>query len=289
EYTFLHCHSPIGGVIGRIAGKMTGTKVIYTAHGFHFYKGAPLKNWLIYYPIEKVCAYLTDVLITINREDYARAKSGLKAKKVVFIPGVGVDLKKYANTAEPETDLRKVLEIPDHMLWVLSVGEIIERKNHETLIRAVAGTEDVYLTIAGQGPLLSQLSDLTKELGVSDRVSFLGFRTDVPALCRNADVFALPSFQEGLSKALMESMACEKPVICSRIRGNTDLVEEGRGGFLFNPRSVEDTAQALRKIQSADLKAMGAHNREKIRQYDLDVVMERMRVIYEEISDGVKA
>ncbi|MCD8379725.1 MAG: glycosyltransferase family 4 protein [Lachnospiraceae bacterium] len=288
EYAFLHCHSPIGGVIGRIAGKLTGTKVIYTAHGFHFYNGAPVKNWLIYYPIEKCLAHWTGILITINQEDYTRAKAQLKARKVVYVPGVGVDLTKYGSDTAERADLRKALEIPDNMLWVLSVGELIDRKNHEILIRAVACTQDIYLTIAGQGPLLDGLMRLSEKLGVSDRVRFLGFRTDVAKLCENADVFAIPSFQEGLSKALMEGMSCAKPVICSRIRGNTDLIEEGRGGFLFDPKSTEDAANALRQIRNADLKSMGAYNREKIRQYDLNVVMVQMTKIYDEISIGAE-
>lgn len=289
RYEFLHCHSPIGGVIGRAAGKLTGTKVIYTAHGFHFFKGAPLQNWLLYYPIEKLCSYWTDILITINQEDYALAKARMKAKKVVYVPGVGVDLSEFGNCETKREEVRKSLGIPQDMLWVLSVGELIKRKNHETLIRAVAKTEGVYLTIAGQGPMTEYLQDLTFELGISDRVKLLGYRTDVPSLGAAADVFALPSFQEGLSLALMEGMSGANPVICSRIRGNTDLIDEGRGGFLFDPHSVESAAQALQKMKNADLKAMGAYNREKIKQFDLDTVMERVKMVYQEISCGDEA
>lgn len=289
RYEFLHCHSPIGGVVGRTAGKLTGTKVIYTAHGFHFFKGAPLQNWLIYYPVEKLCSYWTDILITINQEDYAFAKAKMKAKKVVYVPGVGVDLSQFGHSDVNREDLRKELDIPENMLWVFSVGELIKRKNHETLIRAVAATEGVYLTIAGQGPLTEYLRNLTLELGVSDRVKLLGYRTDVPSLGACADVFALPSFQEGLSLALMEGMSGANPVICSRIRGNTDLIDEGKGGFLFDPHSVESAAEALQKIKSADLAAMGAYNMQKIRQFDLETVMERVKSVYEEISHGDKA
>ncbi len=284
DYVFLHCHSPIGGVVGRVAGKLTGTKVIYTAHGFHFYKGAPAQNWLIYYPIEKLCSYCTDVLITINREDYKIAQKRLNAKKVEYLPGVGVDLVKFDKRTADREIVREKLGIPEGMIWILAVGELIERKNHETLIRAVSEIKGVYLTIAGQGPLQEYLLSLIDVLGVSDRIRLLGFRTDVSELCAGADIFALPSFQEGLSVALMEAMSSAKPVICSLIRGNTDLIDPGKGGFLFDPKSVESVVSSVKMAMNADFEVMGAYNRRKIRQFDLQVVLEQEREIYSEIS-----
>ncbi|MCD8069026.1 MAG: glycosyltransferase family 4 protein [Lachnospiraceae bacterium] len=284
DYAFLHCHSPIGGVVGRIAGKLIGTRVIYTAHGFHFYKGAPVRNWLIYYPIEKLCSYCTDVLITINQEDYKIARERMKAKRVEYLPGVGVNLARFDREAADRDAVRKKLGIPEGMTWVLSVGELIERKNQEAFIRAVARTKGICLTIAGQGPLREHLLGLIDELGVTDRVRLLGFRTDISELCAGADIFALPSFQEGLSMALMEAMSSAKPVVCSQIRGNTDLIDQGRGGFFFDPDSVESMAASLNKIMNADLEAMGAYNRLKIRQFDLRTVLEREREIYSDIS-----
>lgn len=286
RYSFIHCHSPIGGVVGRLAGKITKTKVIYTAHGFHFYKGALIKNWLIYYPVEKVCSYFTDVLICINREDYELAKRKMKAKKIEYVPGIGVDLKKFG-VRNLNNRKRTELDIPEDKLWVLSVGELIPRKNHEKLIRAIASFEDVFLTIAGKGDLFEDYQKLINELNIHERVKLLGFRTDISELCESADVFAFPSLQEGLPVALMEAMACRKPVICSNIRGNTDLVENNKGGYLFDPNSVEEIENALKKIKSSDLSEMGSINSSVIKGFDLVTVMKNSKDIYYQILRGV--
>lgn len=281
HYKFLHCHSPIGGVVGRLAGKLKKTKVIYTAHGFHFYKGAPIKNWLIYYPAEKICSYITDVLICINKEDYALAEKRMKAKKIVYIPGVGIDLSKFRNETINKWDKRSEFRIPADKLWILGVGELSKRKNHEILIRAVAKVEDVYLTIAGKGELQDELSSLIQELRIESRVSLIGFRKDVSELCEAADVFAFPSYQEGLPVALMEAMASGKPVICSNIRGNTDLIDEGKGGLYFEPDNLEQIVEDIKKIKLSDRCELGVYNKQKIKSFDLIEVMKQCKKIYE--------
>lgn len=286
HYKFLHCHSPIGGVIGRLAGKLKKTKVIYTAHGFHFYKGAPAANWLIYYSVEKICSYMTDVLICINKEDYALAKKRMKAKKIVYIPGVGIDLSKFGNGALDKRSKRSELGVPSDKLWILAVGELSKRKNHELLIKAVEKVEDVYLTIAGKGELEDELLSLIQELGIESRVSLIGFRKDVSELCEAADVFAFPSYQEGLPVALMEAMASSKPVICSNIRGNTDLIDEGKGGFYFEPDNLEQIVEAIKKLERSDLCELGIYNKQKIQRFDLTDVMTLSEKIYE-ITGGV--
>lgn len=283
HYTFIHCHSPIGGVMGRIAGKITKTKLVYTAHGFHFYKGAPIKNWLLYYPVEKLCSYFTDVLICINKEDYELAKKKMKAKKIEYVPGIGIDLKKFEAGTETNNK-RAELSIPDKKIWVLSVGELIPRKNHETLIRAVADFEDVFLTIAGKGDLFDYYQQIIKELKVEDRVKLLGFRTDISELCKSADIFAFPSLQEGLPLALMEAMACGKPVLCSNIGCNTELIEGEKGGYLFDPNSIDDIEKALSKIKLRNLVDMGTINASVIRKSDLSEVMKDSRKQHSEIS-----
>lgn len=281
KYAFVHCHSPIGGVVGRIAGKLTKTKVIYTAHGFHFYKGAPKKNWIIYYPVEKICSHMTDVLITINKADYSLAQKKMKAKKVVYIPGVGIDLEKFNGQLEHSNVKRKEFGIPDNSIWMLAVGELISRKNHESLIRAVGQVENVYLTIAGKGELQQYLSNLICELGVTDRVKLIGFRTDVSELCKSCDFFAFPSFQEGLPVALMEAMASGKPVICSRVRGNTDLIDEGKGGFLFEPTSEIEIISSIERIKQVNLSDVGRYNQQKILSFSLTEVMIKCKEIYQ--------
>lgn len=280
EYDIVHCHTPVAAMCTRLAcrkARKQGTKVFYTAHGFHFYKGAPLKNWLLYYPVEKLCAHFTDVLITINQEDYALAKKKLKAKQIEYVPGVGIDLKKFSGVAVDKTAKRQELGIPEDATLLLSVGELNENKNHETVIRAIAGM-DVYYIIAGKGGRQGHLEQIIEELGLTSRVKFLGFRKDVGELCGAADIFVFPSFREGLPVAVMEAMASDMPVVCSRIRGNTDLIDEN-GGVLFDPHSVEDCRAAIQKAVAADKKQAGAYNLEKVNAFSSVSVNKQMTQI----------
>ncbi|NLK64046.1 MAG: glycosyltransferase family 4 protein [Tissierellia bacterium] len=149
----VHCHTPNAAVITRLVCKgmrKYGINVFYTAHGFHFYKGAPLINWILYYPVEWICAHWTDVLITINNEDFALAKKKMKSKKIVYIPGVGINLNKYNRVIVDRKKKRAEIGIPENARLLISVGELNQNKNHETVIRAIAGM-DVYYIIAGQG------------------------------------------------------------------------------------------------------------------------------------------
>ena len=285
HYDIVHCHTPNAAVITRLVCKgirKNGTKVIYTAHGFHFYKGAPRKNWLVYYPVEWLCAHWTDVLITINKEDYALARKKMKARKIVYVPGVGIDLSKFSYglyTKEQLVDIRKELGIPNKKIWLLSVGELNDNKNHELVLRAIADIKDVYYTVAGRGAKLEELTALSTKLGITDRVKFLGYRSDVSLLCEAADIFVMPSFREGLSVALMEAMASGMPCCVSRIRGNTDLIDE-KGGTLFDPHSVDECREAIRKLLVSDKKKCGGYNRHKIKRFDSNVVENAVSKVY---------
>lgn len=281
EYDIVHCHTPIAAMCTRLACKKArkkGTKVFYTAHGFHFYKGASRKNWLMYYPVEKLCAHFTDLLITINKEDYALAQSKLKAKKVVYVPGVGIDLEKFKPYLVSGQEKRKELGIPQDASLLLSVGELNSNKNHETVIRAIKDL-DVYYIIAGRGGLDKQLQFLIEELGVQERVKLLGVRTDVVELYSASDIYIFPSYREGLSASLMEAMACGLPCVVSKIRGNTDLIDEN-GGVLFNPYSVEECKSAIETVFNADINSMSQYNLEKIKSFALDKVINQMNELY---------
>lgn len=281
RYDIVHCHTPIAAMCTRLAcrkARKSGTKVFYTAHGFHFYKGAPLKNWVLYYPVEKVCAHLTDVLITINKEDYARAQKKMRAKRVEYVPGVGIDLDKFAHVAIGKAEKRKELDVPEEAILLLSVGELNENKNHETVIRAIADLE-VYYIIAGKGELQEHLQSVIDELGMTDRVKLLGFRTDVAELYRAADVYVLPSIREGLNVSVMEAMASGLPVACSRIRGNTDLISKD-GGALFDPYDVATCKNSLSRIMSYDVVSVGKYNVEKIKYFCIENVNNMMMQIY---------
>lgn len=229
HYDIVHCHTPIAGAITRLACRKfrkDGLKVIYTAHGFHFYKGAPLKNWLIYYPIEKFCSRFTDVLITINQEDYERAKKKMKAKRIEYVPGVGIDVDKFANTVVERAEKRKELGIPENAFLILSVGELNTNKNHAEVILSIAerNEKNIHYMIAGEGPLKSYLKHLAEEHDMGERLHLLGYRTDVNELYKISDLYVLPSLREGLNVSLMEARASNLRCECKKIRGNTDIL-----------------------------------------------------------------
>lgn len=282
HYNLIHCHSPIGGAITRIAAKSerkNGCKVIYTAHGFHFYKGAPLKNWLIFYPVEKSLSKYTDILITINKEDYERATKKFKAKQTVYVPGIGVDTEKF-NSARNGDKIRKEFGLKDTDLIFLSVGELNDNKNHEVVIRALSKIEEKpYYIIVGKGDKKDYLQSLVNELGLQDKVIFAGFRQDVADFYDAADVFIFPSFREGLSVALMEAMASGLPVVCGKIRGNTDLID-AEGGFFFDPHDINSVVESIKNELNVDRNVQKNYNMKKIQQFSLDNVNEHMISIY---------
>ena len=284
-YTLMHCHSPIGSVVARVAAiseRKKGMKVIYTAHGFHFYKGAPKKNWLIFYPIERICSSFTDVLITINKEDYAFAKKHMKANQVEYVPGVGIDTKKFIipnfNVAEKKAELG----LKDTDIMILSVGELNQNKNHEVVVRAISKLKNpnVYYFIAGKGDKEQYLDELAKELDVNLRL--LGYRTDIIELLNTADIFAFPSFREGLSVALMGAMAAGLPCVVSRIRGNVDLIEDGINGYLCDPNDEVSFCESLKAlVEGEKYKNFDKYNCQTIMNFDVHKIMKMMMKIYE--------
>lgn len=284
KYEFIHCHSPIGGVCGRLAAKVTNTKVIYTAHGFHFYKGSPKLNWIIYYPIEKVLSHITDVLITINKEDYELAKKSMKAKRVEYVPGVGVDTNKFDEVIIDKNKKRKELGLSKDNIVLLSVGELNKNKNHEVIIRALAklNNPNIHYIIAGRGNLESYLDELSKELNIEKQVHLLGFRTNISELYSISDIFCFPSYREGLSVALMEAMASGLPVICSKIRGNIDLIIDKKGGYLCNSNMVQEYEKSISElINNIDKrKKISEYNLNFIKSYNEAIVNTNMDKIY---------
>ena len=285
EYALIHCHSPIGGMICRLANRCSNryrnSKVIYTAHGFHFFKGAPKRNWLLFYPVELACAYFTDILITINQEDYALAQKKFKHTKVVYVPGVGVDTKKFRSNLPKKNNLRQSLEIDNNDILLVSVGELSTRKNHEVVIRALAQIENNSLkyVICGLGSLQDYLEKLVSDLQIESQVFFLGYRSDIADILNISNIYVFPSLQEGLPVALMEAMACGKAVACSSIRGNTDLIDE-KGGALFDPENSDSCMRAIKDLLNRDLTEMGKYNRKKVEGFSREKVEDCMRKIY---------
>jgi len=291
DYEIIHCHTPVGGVLTRLASRKArkkGTKVIYTAHGFHFFKGAPIINWMLFYPVEKLCARFTDVIITINQEDYKMAQK-FKANEVVYVPGVGIDTKKFSGLNVDRNEKRKELGILDNQIAMLSVGELSKRKNHKLVIEALAKLNNpniVYL-ICGQGDLDKYLKDKARDLNVN--VKFLGFRKDVSEISMAVDMFVFPSLQEGLPVALMEAMVAGLPVVCSKIRGNTDLIEDGKGGYLVRTDDIEGFNKYIEKIinNTKIRERMSNFNIEAVKKYDKNSVEEKMLIIYKYCAIGM--
>lgn len=254
---YIHCNTPVGGVLGRLAGeKCKVKKIVYEAHGFHFYEGAPKKNWMIYYPVEKWLAKKTDAIITINNEDFERAKT-FKLKnngQVYYVPGVGMDLSQY-NVPDTVREIkRNELNLKDTDFALISMGDLIDRKNYKIAIEVVAKLNNphVHYFICGKGPEEVNLKKLAENLGVDKQVHFLGFRNDIKELLKASDTFLFTSKQEGLARSLMEAMASKIPCVVSKIRGNTELIGNNENGFLCS--GLDDYVNAIIKImQSPDL------------------------------------
>lgn len=284
QYDIVHCHTPIAAMCTRLAcrkARKRGVRVLYTAHGFHFYKGAPKKNWLLYYPVEKLCARYTDTLITINHEDYAFAEKKLKAREVTYVPGVGLDVKRFAQTTVDKSAKRREIGIPENAFMLLSVGELNANKNHSVVIRALAQINDnnIHYAVAGKGDKKDDLIRLAEELGVGNQVHLLGYRTDVAELYHASDIFVFPSFREGLSVSVMESLSCGLPVICSQIRGNVDLVQDGETGYWADPFNPQSFAEAIKKLEEGS--DMSDRCRFASQKYEQDIINQKMMEIYD--------
>lgn len=289
NYDIVHCHTPIAAACTRLACKglrKSGVKVIYTAHGFHFYTGAPLKNWLLYYPVEWLCAHWTDVLITINKEDYERAKKHMHARRVVYVPGVGIDTKRFMDATVDRATMRREIGVPEDAVLLMSVGELIARKNHEVAMKALAKIADknIHYAIVGIGPLRDELQTLAESLGVGEQVHFLGYRRDIPELYKAADICVFPSHQEGLPVAVMEAMACGLPIIASDIRGSHELLSSSGNVLITKCDDAGAFAEAIKRLSAdATLCAeMGVANLEKSAAYDVEIINVRMKEIYNE-------
>lgn len=285
NYDIVHTHTPIASAITRVVCKnIPKIKVIYTAHGFHFFDGAPLLNWLIYYPIEKYLSKYTDIIITINKEDYNRAKESLKAKRVEYIPGVGIDVEKYRKLSIDRTQKREEINVPVDAIVLLSVGELNRNKNHKAVIQALRKLKNnqIHYVICGEGILKDKLKELCLKNGISERVHFLGHREDVVELYQAADVFVIPSIREGLPVSLMEAMASGLPVVCSNVRGNVDLITNNESGYLFNPNCYMEITETVSKIlkNHDKMKRMGQQNYELSQKYDLHNISPLISHIY---------
>ncbi len=290
QYDLIHCNTPVGGMITRLAAKKArkkGTKVVYTAHGFHFFKGAPWINWALFYPVEWFLSRFTDLIITINQEDYGYAQH-LMAKQVAMVNGVGIDVDRFDQITD-RAQTRGKLGLSIDAPVVITVGEHTKRKNHQVILQAVAKLYGVHVLFCGVGEKEEELKALSKQLGMEERAHFLGFCDQVPALLQASDVFVFPSLQEGLPVAQMEAMAAGLPCVVSNVRGNADLISNGQGGYLCAPDDVSAFAEAIAMLLDNEaLRAdMGARNRAWIGEYSLTAVLEQMSALYRKLLGEV--
>ncbi len=296
DFQLVHCHMPIGGVFGRMAAHKTGTgPVIYTAHGFQFARGGPTRDWLLFYPVEKFLSRYTDILITINHEDYELASRKYHMKQALYLDGVGIDINKFVDGADIRDQLCRENGISAEGYLLLSVGELSKRKNHEVVIRGIAQLKrkyikekriwDIHYFICGIGSLEQYLHELCKNLEVEDCVHFLGWREDIADICASADAFVFPSKREGLPVALMEAMAAGLPVIAAKARGNTELVKDNDNGLLCHENLPEEYAVAIERIQEMDPGAMALRSREILKPYQKELVQAKMIELYQNVLE----
>lgn len=296
----IHCHNPNGGVLGRLAAAFSKRKpfVIYTAHGFHFFKGAPVKNWLFYYPVEKMLAKLSDIIITINHEDYNRAKR-FRYKKhgsAELIPGVGVDLglfepiEAHNENREKSAVIREQWGIPRDAFHIVSAGELNENKNHIVVIKALAQLQNknIYYSICGEGDRHDALDEEIQRNGLSDRVVLRGYRNDMPEIMKTADLSVFPSIREGMGMAALEAMASGIPLIVADNRGTREYITDHENGLVCQADSVREFAQAIQFMyENSQKRELFAKNAlQSVQQFSLQQSEKRMRQIYARLPEN---
>lgn len=302
-FDLVHCHTPVGGVEARKAvDKLAANgkkrpKVIYTAHGFHFYKGAPVGNWLTFYNVEKKYAKSTDVIVTINHEDYILASEKFKPRlNVRYCPGVGIDTEEIAKLSgnADRAAIRKGLGVPDSAYLIMSIGELNDNKNHEAVIKALHlyNDKNIYYVIYGEGPKRKALETMIKSFGMEENVKLAGFSEDAVKNLAAADLFILPSKREGLCVSLLEAMAMGLPCLTSEIRGNVDLMQpvkltrEDNFVPLFKPNDPAEISEKIKFLREnkAVSEKLADLNKGRAKDFDQKKVTARMSEIYDSVE-----
>ena len=291
KYDLIHCHTAMGSVTARFAARtlrQSGLKVLYTAHGFHFYKGSPKKYWMLYYPMEKFLSRFTDGIVTINREDYQLLiDKKFKSPYKFQINGIGVKSTRFVPVSVQEkSDLRLKLGYNSEQFILIYVAEFIHRKNHQFILDSITDLAseipNLKVLFAGRGQLLEQMKGYAHEQGLAPYVDFLGFRTDIENVIQIADVGISASRQEGLGLNLIEEMFCGLPIVATVDRGHKEIVEDGKNGFFFNQNSKEEFINSILKLHSnTKLRLQMGENALKFaNKFTLKSSLEQMAKIY---------
>lgn len=293
NFDLIHCHTPMGGAVTRFAfnkSRSSGTIIMYTAHGFHFCKGAPIQNWLIYYPIEKYLSKRTDILVTINHEDYCLAKKKFYAKRIEMIHGIGVDDKKFNEEPLAEDTIKKYkseFKISDNDFVIMYVAELNKNKNQLMLIEAmneiIKSNGSCKLLLIGKGDLYDYYNDKINKLKLQENIKLLGYRSDVNQLLKLADLYVATSKREGLPVNLVEAALSGVPLLAKKNRGHNEIVNDGVNGFLFDTQN--ELMELILKLQNdkkllLDLKE---NARDSVKRFILDNAYSEQIKIYEDV------
>lgn len=291
QYDIIHCHTPVAAAITRLVSRLyrkKGLKVIYTAHGFHFFQGAPRKNWLVYYSVEKFLSRFTDCLITINQEDYRCAlNSGFSAKSINFVNGVGVDLKEFVSlTEEKKKALRKQYHYDNDEFILLYAANLSYRKHQDLIIKAAARARNkvsnLKIILAGTGECEEEYRSMIKDFELENTVEIIGYVREIPKYMGLADAVVSTARQEGLPINIVEAMATGLPIIATDCRGNRGLVKDKINGFIVGIDDIEGMTQAIIKLSKSEglRKRFGGESIKLVEKYSLRSVQKEMAKIY---------
>lgn len=292
EFDVIHCNTPVGGIIPRIIKKREkiNSKIFYTVHGFHFYKGGPIKNWLIYYPIEKYFSKYTDCIITINDEDYMLAKTKMKAKSTKHINGVGVNVDSFKKFDKTNVEnIKKELKLNDNIVFT-SIGELNKNKNQIMQIEAMQEITKQYpnvkLLMLGNGPLKTQYEEEIRNRNLNKNIELLGYRRDVVDILNSIDCLISTSKREGLAVNILEGLASGRIVIASDNRGNRPAIKNGETGFLIHSKEelIEDMKDVIENKEKI-INKMEPKIKSTIQEYSIEVVKKQLEEIYK--SEGI--
>lgn len=284
HYDIVHTHTETGGLLLKLAkGAKGSSRFAYTAHGMSFWKGSGLKSQLVYRPLERWICSAMDANLGMNMEEVENLRRWSPAT-AHYVHGIGLDITRMQSPVCSRDEVRAEFSVGESDRMIVSVGELDDNKNHSTVIKALArlGRKDFKYVVCGVGPNKDMLLSLAASLGLSENVILAGYRSDIPDVLNAADLFVFPSYHEGMPVSALEAMACGLPVVCSRIRGNVDIVKDGDNGHLFEPSDETTLAEKLGMLMDNQQKRleMGAKNREIVKDFSMEAVTEELKNIY---------
>lgn len=286
DYDIIWTNEPVMGAVTRLAARKSrkdGTRIVYMVHGFHFYSGAPIINWVLFYPIERMLSTVTDYIITLNSEDFKRAKR-FPVKHVYYIHGIGADTDRLKKDTVNQ-DIRKKLKIPEEAFLILSVGELNANKNQKIIIDALSllQDKDIYYVLCGSGKNLKTLQAQSRKCQLQDNIRFVDYRRDIINFYDQADVFVLPSYREGMPIALLEAMYCGVTPVTSDIRGVKDVMKDGITGIICSPGDSKAFAEAIKTLKEDKRlrKGYGENSRKAVKPYMLSLIKKKILDIFE--------